>query len=125
MVHGGEHRARCQTSDVVGIGRGKGVLIDHRRAPARNDDAGDVFPGVNPSEIVVGRRSRLQHGAALLAESSGHGLKRLGAFRPFRVSCRCDVINESGRADENQRHALRLCHLPAIAAFHLTWAPAG
>ena len=125
VIHGRQHGAGCQTSDVVGIWRREGVFIDHRRTAPRGDNAGNVVMGVNSPEIFVGSLPRIQYGAPVLTEPSSNCLKGFRSLRPFRVSRRCDVIDESARADENHRHAVRLVHLPVNAAFHLTSAPAG
>lgn len=70
-----------------------------------------MFPGMDPGEVVVGSRARLQHGAALLTESSGDRFERFSALGALWVPCRSDVIDETGRADENHRHGYRLVHV--------------
>ena len=101
MVNGGQHRAGGEPRDVVRVGRGERVLIDHRRAATPADDAGNVLSGVDAHQVLVGGRSRFQHRAAGLAEPRGYGLERFGTLGAFRMSRRRDVIDESRRTDEN------------------------
>ena len=95
MIHSRQRSARGQARNLVGVRRRKGVFVDHRRAATGGGDAGDVLPGVNARQVLVGCQARLEHGAALLAEARRYRFKGFCPLRPLRMPGGGDVIRDA------------------------------
>ena len=68
----------------------------------------DVLRRMHAQQILVGGQARLDHLAALLRECRGDRRQHFGALGTLGMPDGRDVIDESLRADENQRHLHRL-----------------
>ena len=102
VIDCGNRRARRQPRHVVRVGRRERVRVQCDGAPCRFPDQPDVLAIVNPTEIFVGCRPRLDHGASAPAELGGDDLHDLRALDPLRVARRRQMIRPAIGREESE-----------------------
>ena len=103
VLHRLDSRTRCEQRDVVRIGRGERVRIQHPTGkPGRGRDAVDVRSVVHSRQFFARRGPRRGHPPARFEPLRGDRVEHVGPFRPLGMPRRRDVRVEAG--GRNQQH---------------------